>query len=107
MKQQRLSQTTITTIEVEEEPRSSTSIDADEIRLLNNKVPKRLDDNMSVKIILTFSAYTNIRKIFHIPKDENQLLCLHAIRFISLSWVVLGHTYLFNFGFGGFKTNRF
>jgi hypothetical protein len=54
---------------------------------------------------LSFSAYTNIIKIFKIEKNEGQLECLHGIRFFSMAWVVLGHTYAFSSAITG-KTKK-
>ena len=43
---------------------------------------------------MNFSAYSNTVKLFdvNIPKNANHLECLDGIRFLSISWVVLGHT---------------
>ncbi len=38
-----------------------------------------------------FSIYGNLEKLFNVEKIEGQLDCLHSIRFLSMSWVVLGH----------------
>lgn len=48
------------------------------------------------QIIMSFSAYTNLRKLFTINKTADQLDCLNGIRFLSMTWVVLGHTYAFS-----------
>jgi len=44
-----------------------------------------------------FSVYTNLSKLFNTNSSninpENNLSCLNGIRAISISWVVLGHTY--------------
>lgn len=37
----------------------------------------------------------NAKKIFNTSSEDFHLKSLHAIRFISLSWVILGHTYGF------------
>ena len=44
--------------------------------------------------LMNFSAYSNTVKLFdvNIPKNANHLECLDGIRFLSISWVVLGHT---------------
>jgi hypothetical protein len=47
------------------------------------------------KILLSFSAYTNTVKLFKVAKNADQLDCLHAIRFLSLCWVIIGHSYSF------------
>ena len=56
-----------------------------------------------LKMICSFSFYANAKKIFHTTKTENsQLSCLHAIRFLSLAWVILGHTFAFGINMTGF-----
>ena len=47
------------------------------------------------RILLSFSAYTNTVKLFKVGKNADQLDCLNAIRFLSLCWVILGHSYSF------------
>ncbi len=53
-------------------------------------------DSLLIKMLLTFSAYTNAKKVFHIATNSgDQLQCIHAIRNLSFAWVVLGHTFFF------------
>ena len=65
--------------------------------LLENPVTsnEKIIEHIFIRLIQSFSIYKNIQKLFHIPKDEHQLMCLHGIRFFSLAWVILGHTYVF------------
>ncbi|KAJ8909465.1 hypothetical protein NQ315_011234 [Exocentrus adspersus] len=42
---------------------------------------------------IAFSAYTNGRKLFQISKNSNELTCLNGIRFWSMMWVIIGHTF--------------
>ncbi|KAK9869958.1 hypothetical protein WA026_006056 [Henosepilachna vigintioctopunctata] len=45
-------------------------------------------------IFLTaFSMYTNSQKLFKISKSNDQLQFLNGLKFFSMIWVVLGHTY--------------
>ncbi|CAD5121781.1 DgyrCDS10258 [Dimorphilus gyrociliatus] len=44
--------------------------------------------------ILSFSLIKNLRSLL-VSDAQSDVACLHGIRFISLSWVVLGHTFLF------------
>lgn len=37
-------------------------------------------------------------KIFKITENGDQLNCLHSIRFLSLAWVILCHTYIYGLG---------
>ena len=46
-----------------------------------------------VKLLLDMSIYGNFKRLFNIDKIEGQLDCLHGIRFLSMGWVVLGHSF--------------
>ena len=97
MKQRRLQESLITNIETEIESEPSL-LNNDYERLLVNVTlpnPVFLKQNICITLIQSFSAHRNFRKLFYVSKNENQLLCLNGIRFLSLSWVILGHTYLF------------
>lgn len=48
------------------------------------------------RIVKCFSLYTNVPKILHAKAGRDAVTCVHGIRFLSLTWVVLGHTY--NYG---------
>ncbi|KAG1681474.1 Nose resistant to fluoxetine protein 6 [Nymphon striatum] len=50
---------------------------------------------LAAKILLCFSAYTNGEKLLNTGTNEKSIGCIHGIRFISMSWVILGHTYYF------------
>jgi hypothetical protein len=58
-------------------------------------IDNNLDEPQFFKIIRSFSFYTNAKKVFNTSKSDDQLNCLHAIRFLSLAWVILGHTFAF------------
>ncbi len=62
-------------------------------------LPKKLDqkDSILTQILKCFSVYSNGKKILNtdVKNDGGLFLgCLSGIRFISMSWVVLGHTFL-------------
>lgn len=57
------------------------------------------------QMILSFSALSNARKILNCdtaPKDS--LTCVHGLRFFSLAWVIMVHTYLQVFAIAGQKS---
>ncbi|XP_054271181.1 nose resistant to fluoxetine protein 6-like [Macrosteles quadrilineatus] len=59
------------------------------------------------QVFLSFSALSNARKILHCgaaPKDS--LTCVHGLRFLSLAWVIMVHTYLQVFAIAENKTLR-
>ncbi|XP_054710343.1 nose resistant to fluoxetine protein 6-like [Uloborus diversus] len=47
-----------------------------------------------VKALLAFSLFTNFRKFVDTKSSSDHLTCLNGVRFLCMSWVVLGHTYL-------------
>jgi len=48
------------------------------------------------KFLLCFSFYTNGVKLLSATKSSESLGCVHGIRFISMTWVILGHTLVFS-----------
>lgn len=47
-------------------------------------------------ILLWFSPGRNIRKLILTNSSEDELSCIHGIRFFSICWVVIGHTLEWN-----------
>ena len=45
---------------------------------------------------MCFSLYTNGYKILSTKQPPGALTCLNGIRFISMLWVILGHTLVFS-----------
>ena len=45
--------------------------------------------------VKAFSALRNLKKICNITDSNEELSCLHGIRFLSMTWVILGHTFFF------------
>ncbi|CAL1261955.1 unnamed protein product [Larinioides sclopetarius] len=42
-----------------------------------------------------FCIFTNGEKLLNTAKSEGQIPCLHGIRFLSMNWVILLHTYMY------------
>ncbi|XP_062566687.1 nose resistant to fluoxetine protein 6-like [Saccostrea cucullata] len=57
---------------------------------------KQKEDSTLEKLILSFSAFSNGKKILQVNQSAGTLTALNGIRFLSISWVVLGHTYAFS-----------
>ena len=51
---------------------------------------------LAVRILLCFSLYTNGRKIISTEQPPGAITCLHGIRFLSMTWVILGHSGAFS-----------
>lgn len=43
---------------------------------------------------MAFSAFSNIEKILNLNHSKGSFTAIHGIRAITISWVVLGHTYV-------------
>ncbi|GFY53418.1 nose resistant to fluoxetine protein 6 [Trichonephila inaurata madagascariensis] len=52
----------------------------------------------AVRVLLAFSLISNFQKFSNTKTSSDTLSCLNGIRFLCMSWVVLGHTY-FNVNF--------
>ena len=44
------------------------------------------------KIFLSFSLYSNTSAFLNTEKQTSNITSLHGIRFLSLTWIVIGHT---------------
>jgi hypothetical protein len=53
------------------------------------------------QLLLSFSAVQNSRRILNCDTQEDSLTSLHGLRFLSLAWVILVHTYLQVFAIAG------
>ncbi|KAL8613989.1 hypothetical protein ACOMHN_023224 [Nucella lapillus] len=45
------------------------------------------------KVVVSFSVWTNGSKLLGTDQPSGSLTCVHGVRFLSMSWVVLGHTW--------------
>lgn len=52
-------------------------------------------------MLLSFSIYTNAKKILNTNQSAGTLTAVNGIRFVSMTWVILGHTYAFGLNRGG------
>jgi len=49
------------------------------------------------QLLLSFSLYTNLKELMNTQvKSKDTLTCLDGMRFISMTWVVLGHNFIFS-----------
>jgi hypothetical protein len=53
------------------------------------------------QLLLSFSAIRNSHKILNCDTPEDSLTSVHGLRFFSLAWVILVHTYLQVFAIAG------
>ena len=53
------------------------------------------------KLLLSFSVYTNGKRILSTTHAPGSFGAIHGIRFLSMAWIILGHTYFFGLGHFG------
>ncbi|XP_019618975.1 PREDICTED: nose resistant to fluoxetine protein 6-like [Branchiostoma belcheri] len=87
-------------------PSNETPAAGDKTSVINTVPPKETPaakegagTHIAGRVLLCFSLYTNIGKLLSTKQAPGSITCLHGIRFISLTWVILAHTY-------GFARNR-
>lgn len=44
-------------------------------------------------LLLSFSAYTNGKKIIRVSEQSDQILFFNGLKVISMFWVIVGHRY--------------
>ncbi|XP_052092463.1 nose resistant to fluoxetine protein 6-like [Mytilus californianus] len=72
------------------------AVEVDEKAPLLDNQKKKIPENQPGLIgdlLLAFSIYTNGAKLFNTKQNKDILTCINGIRFISMTWVILGHTY--------------
>ena len=57
------------------------------------------------KALLAFSIYTNTAKILDTKQPAGSLTALNGVRFISMTWVILGHVFAFSVPHAGMIIN--
>ncbi|CAO4364262.1 unnamed protein product [Caenorhabditis nigoni] len=68
--------------------------------LIVSKYPEEAEQSKAFKhwfiqFILAFSAYTNGLEILTSKRNEKEINSLHGVRFLSMCWIILGHTYYY------------
>ncbi|CAI5442428.1 unnamed protein product [Caenorhabditis angaria] len=48
-----------------------------------------------IKFILAYSLYSNGLEILQSKKRDGEINTLHGVRFLSMCWIILGHTYYY------------
>ena len=65
-----------------------------------NAIPKIFSGTLE-NLLLSFSVYTNASKLLNTNQSAGTLTAVNGIRFVSMTWVVLGHSYAFGLQTGG------
>lgn len=56
---------------------------------------------MQEELLCSFSVISNGEKMTQLDGSPPDMRCLNGMRVLSISWVVLGHVYVFGPGFWG------
>ncbi|GIY13888.1 nose resistant to fluoxetine protein 6 [Caerostris extrusa] len=57
-------------------------------------VMARKMNSLPLRIFICFSLITNFKKFINTKTASDKLSCLHGFRFLSITWIILAHTYL-------------
>nr|XP_039272371.1 nose resistant to fluoxetine protein 6-like [Styela clava] len=70
----------------------------DQLLFDNQEVHEIENSNPSVlkQLILSFSIIKNTKALLDTSQKDGNINVLHGIRFLSMTWVILGHTFLFS-----------
>ena len=66
-------------------------------------LPQKFSSLGISKVIMAFSLKTNLLKLLNTRSSPDDLGCMHGIRYLSLAWIVMGHTW--GFGLVQFNAN--
>ncbi|XP_077981421.1 nose resistant to fluoxetine protein 6-like [Glandiceps talaboti] len=53
-----------------------------------------MNTDFLVELLFCFAVNKNLQKLLSTKQSEKAIGCLHGLRVISMSWVILGHTFL-------------
>ncbi|KAI1727860.1 acyltransferase family domain-containing protein [Ditylenchus destructor] len=54
------------------------------------------DKSMAIQFLLAFSMKRNIYKLIQMPKDsQSTITCMFGLRFLSMAWTLVGHSFIF------------
>ncbi len=62
-------------------------------RNISKSVPP--SQSFPVKLLLCFSAYANVERLMRTSRSKDTIGCLDGMRFFSMTWVALGHCYVY------------
>ncbi|GJQ82042.1 hypothetical protein Trydic_g6918 [Trypoxylus dichotomus] len=72
-----------------------------------NKFVKKIKRGKLANVLLCFCFTTNARRILSVDRlPEEAIKCIHGLRFFSIAWIIMVHTYLEVFAISENKTLR-
>lgn len=64
--------------------------------IMFGEAKSKQNDGFWTKVFCSFSLYSNWKAVMSTHAGgQDTLTCLHGMRFISMTWVVLGHSFIF------------
>ncbi|KAF8782072.1 O-acyltransferase like protein like [Argiope bruennichi] len=63
---------------------------------IRNKDGNTYYDRIFCRILLCFSLKSNFKRLVSTKTAANSLKCIHGFRFLSITWVVLAHSYFYS-----------
>lgn len=76
-------------------------------KYFNNKHYNVTISALYMKLILCFSAIVNAKKILNVDAPpKSSVNCIHGLRFFSIAWIILVHSYLEVFAIADNKSIR-
>ncbi|XP_076807348.1 nose resistant to fluoxetine protein 6-like isoform X2 [Clavelina lepadiformis] len=67
----------------------------DQFHLLHSQHQSKSQQEKIHRILTSFSIIKNTKKLLDTTQRPTDITCLHGMRFLSMSWVILGHCQLF------------
>lgn len=67
----------------------------DEHVLIRNNLSRAAQAPIVIEAAKSFSLMDNLSRLLDVNPARREISCVHGIRFLSMSWIILGHTYVF------------
>ncbi|EEZ97339.1 nose resistant to fluoxetine protein 6 isoform X1 [Tribolium castaneum] len=92
---------------VDAELENNNNVDDAKSTKKDQKTGKKPKQSLFLRVILCFSAIDNGKKILNVEKvSQDSIKCIHGLRFFSIAWIIMVHTYLEVFSIGDNKNLR-
>ncbi|KFM57567.1 Nose resistant to fluoxetine protein 6, partial [Stegodyphus mimosarum] len=63
------------------------------LELYHYYAQKKIESTL-LQLLACFSLISNFKKLVNTKTSAGSMSCLHGLRFLSITWIILGHTYL-------------
>ncbi|XP_076807349.1 nose resistant to fluoxetine protein 6-like [Clavelina lepadiformis] len=72
---------------------------SDQFHLLHSQHQPKPEPEKVHRVLTLFSIMKNTKKLLDTTQRQTDITCLHGMRFLSMSWVILGHCLLVSFAY--------